>query len=367
MKISLIHGICVRYDAISNAIADQFLWLRGAGHDVRLYAYDCDRPELQCHIVTTLHDVAFDPHFQHSDVVLFHFGITYPLFDLLLVAPQRARRLVAFHNITPKQFVPQAAHAVIERSLRQMANIAFASLVVCDSETNLQVLRAARIGTAATVLPLAVASPPQPPARKPSAGDGIVRVAFIGRLVASKGPQDLLTAMRAVLDSHPSVQLQLDVVAGLAFSEPSVVDAVRAASREWPQAFGQRAALHLHGNAPEELKMRLLSDADLFILPTRHEGFCVPIVEALAHGCQVIAYANSNTPAISGGHATLVKTGDVDALGQALTQHATQTAAPAWRDGAYATHARQTWQYAQQFAPELVRERFLALIAPSTP
>ena len=49
----------------------------------------------------------------------------------------------------------------------------------------------------------------------------------------------------------------------------------------------------------------------------------MPIVEALGRGCKVITYANSNTPAISGGHA-------------------------------------------QQFAPATVRQRFLDLITQQT-
>ena len=53
-------------------------------------------------------------------------------------------------------------------------------------------------------------------------------------------------------------------------------------------------------------------DAGVFVLPTRHEGFCVPIVEALAAGCKVIACDNSNTPAVTGGLASLVSLVNVD-------------------------------------------------------
>lgn len=366
MRISLIHGICVRNDAISNAIADQLQWLRGAGHDVHLYAYACDRPELQCQLVHTLSDVAFDAHFQHSEVVIFHFGIYYPLFDLIPVVPRRARRLVAFHNITPKQFVAEAQHATIDRSFRQMANIAFADHVLCDSVSNQAVLRAAHIDTPATVLPLAVACAPQALAHKPSADDGIIRLAFIGRLVESKGPHDLIAALRRVLERGPRGQrLTLDVIANLGFSDPALVDMVRDAATALPGLFGERISVRLHGDATEALKQRVLAEADLFVLPTRHEGFCVPIVEALGSGCKVITYANSNTPAISGGHAHLLPSGDGDALASALANAIAHIAAPAWRaagPGGYLAYAQQTWQYAQLYAPATIRQRFLDLI-----
>jgi glycosyltransferase involved in cell wall biosynthesis len=366
MKVSLVSGICVQYDAISNAVADQLRWLRNAKYDVKLYAAACDRPELQCSVVSAPWEIVYDPHFQQSELVVFHYGITYPLFDLLPVVPRRARRLVAFHNITPKELVGQAAQATIERSFRQMSNIAFADHAICDSETNLEVLRSARIGTAASVLPLAVTCPPRVPGRKPSADDGIIRVAFIGRLVASKGPRDLLAALHQVLHRMPHVRLELDVVAGLAFSDHAEVGAVRAAADEWPREFDRRATLRLHGDAPEELKQRILAEADLFVLPTRHEGFCVPIVEALGNGCKVIAYANSNTPAISGGHASLVATGDVDTLADALAGNIAQISAPKWQHGGYAEHAQRTWHYTQQFAPAVIEKQFLKQIRQLT-
>ncbi|MFS2218660.1 glycosyltransferase family 4 protein [Telluria sp. Tellsp104] len=363
MKVSLIHGVCVRHDAISNAIADQYHWLRAAGHDVRLYAHVCDQPGVACHAVGALSDVAFDAHFQQSDLVLFHFGIYYALFNLLPVVPRGARRVVAFHNITPKHLVAPAQHETIDRSFRQMANIAFADHVLCDSEINLGVLRAARIGTAATVLPLAVASPPAPVPDKPSARDGIVRLAFVGRLVGSKGPQDLLAALRQVLaQTGPDVRLALDVVANIAFSDPALLDMMRAAATGLPRGAGGRIVVRLHGDAPEDAKERILRDADVFVLPTRHEGFCVPILEALAAGCKVIACDNSNTPAVTGGHASLVPTGDVDALARALAADIAQVRAPAWRSaraGGYGEHALDAWRFVQQFSPALIRQRFI--------
>lgn len=368
MNISLVHGICVRYDAISNAIADQLHWLRGAGHEVRLYAHACDRPELQCHLVRTLDEVAYDAHFQRSELVIFHFGVYYPLFDLIPVVPRHARRLVVFHNITPRQFVAAAQHATIERSFRQMANIAFADHVLCDSDSNREVLRAARIDTAASVLPLAVTSPTQPVARKPSADDGIVRLAFVGRLVESKGPHDLLAALRSVLARAPhGPRLRIDVVANLAFSDPAMIDAVRQAADALHGDAGARCGLQLHGDAPEPVKQHILAQADLFVLPTRHEGFCVPIVEALAAGCRVITCANSNTPAISGGFAQLLPTGDVPALARALAEDIALVASPAWQgagpDG-FAAYAQRTWRYAQDYAPSVIGQRFLDLVAP---
>ncbi|UOD32122.1 glycosyltransferase family 4 protein [Massilia violaceinigra] len=361
MKISVIHGICVRNDAISNAIADNIGWLIEAGHEVVLFTYACEHA-VPHRLVRDVTDIMTDAHFQASDAVIFHFGIYYPLFDLILLVPERARRLVVFHNITPKQFVGAEHHATIDKSFAQMANMMFADHVACDSASNLAVLRAARVSTPASVLPLAVHGQAQPCAAKPGHADGIVRLLFIGRLVRSKGVADLLDAVERCLQADSGVRIALDLVANLGFSDAALVGAVRAAADEWPRRYGPRVSLRLHGDAPDQLKQRLLAEADVFVLPTYHEGFCVPIVEALSAGCRVVCYDNSNTPAIAGGLARLVPTADIALLAQAIGAELALARAPAWRQDGFASFAGQAWRYAHSFAPARARHRLSAWV-----
>ena len=46
---------------------------------------------------------------------------------------------------------------------------------------------------------------------------------------------------------------------------------------------------------PEELEAYYRS-ADVFVCASEHEGFCVPIVEAMAHDLPVVAYAAAAVP-----------------------------------------------------------------------
>lgn len=363
MKIAYLNSICQKYDAISNAIREEIGWLRAAGHEVRLFAYACEFDDVPCTIVNRESDVVFDPYFQECDMAVFHFGVFYPLFNVLPVAPKSARRIVVFHNITPKHVLPAASHALIDRSFVQMANIAFADHVVCVSDTNRTVLREAGIDVPATVLPLAVHTQLKAPLAKPSFTDGVVRIAFVGRLVQSKGPLDLLTAVQRLLARDKRLRLQLDMVANLGFSDQEIVSAVRQRLEQLGREFGLRLDARLHGNAPEELKLQVLADADLFVLPTHHEGFCVPILEALASGCRVVCYDNSNTPAVSGGLSTLVPTGDVAALTAATGAELERVQSQAWRSGGeYEEAVRRAQAHLDTFSVDNVRAKFLAFI-----
>jgi glycosyltransferase involved in cell wall biosynthesis len=364
MKIAYINGVCVQHDAISNAVRDEINWLQGVGHDVRLYAYSCEHSDVPFTRVEREADVAFDPHFQSCDLVVFHFGIFYPLFNLLLMVPLHSKRIVVFHNITPKELLPLSARELIERSFVQMANIVFADQVICDSETNRDVLHRAGIQVPTTVLPLAVHSKLQAPQRKPSFDDGLMRIAFLGRLVKSKGPADLLEAVSRVMDGDTSIRVKLDLVGNLTFSDESVVAEVRLRMQAMQRRLASRFEVNIHGNAQETEKQRILCDADVFVLPTYHEGFCVPVLEALGSGCCVVAYDNSNLPAISGGLTNLVPTGDVGSLASAISNTLALVGSSSWRSGGgYLRRLQAASAYVAKFNPDAVRQRYLSFIS----
>ena len=363
MKISYVNSLCVSHDAISAAVRNEIRWLRDAGHEVRLFAYACDDQTVPFTRVDSAGAVGLDAHFQSSELVVFHFGVFYPLFDLLPLAPKGARRVVVFHNITPKQFVAEANHDTIDRSFKQMTNIVWADQVICDSHTNLKVLRESEIHVPMIVLPLSVSVESEAPTMKPSHRDGLVRIAFVGRFVRSKGALDLLEAVGALLERNATFTLRIDMVGNLAFSDAVFFERLRAAIVVLHRDYGTRVKVEIAPNASEAAKQRILWDADLFVLPTYHEGFCVPVLEALAHGCEVISYDNSNLPSISGGLGALVPTGNIEALSQAM-----ESQMVALRNARFAEPSidllrrRRIADHLGRFSPENTRRSFLRII-----
>jgi len=371
-KVSYITSICVKNDAISTAVKNEMLWLEESGkYSVKLYCYKCDFNFLSFKIVSDINGIIFDEHFQTSDLVVFHFGVFYDLFDSIAITPQKSKRLVVFHNITPKQFVHIKNHSLIDKSFNQMANISFADSVVCDSGTNLNDLRKAGIKTPAVVLPLAVSGDLIMPEKKPSFSDGIVRLVFIGRFVKSKGPEDLLKALNNWALSNRNVNLplsiSLDMIGNLSLSDPVLFDKIKNVIKKINESYYGRIKINLHNNIDDEMKHKILQDADLFVLPTYHEGFCIPVLEALSSGCRIIAYDNSNIPSISGGFAKLVPTGDVNQLSSAIDETINEIISDAWRDEkkgdkSYFNYSVRVSDYIRQYSPQQVKRNFLDFI-----
>ncbi|RLC81315.1 MAG: glycosyltransferase family 1 protein, partial [Chloroflexi bacterium] len=72
------------------------------------------------------------------------------------------------------------------------------------------------------------------------------------------------------------------------------------------------------GYVPEKDKAALLSGALAFVFPSLYEGFGLPVLEAQACGCTVIASNTSSLPEAAGDGALLVNPTDTAAIGAAM-------------------------------------------------
>jgi len=83
------------------------------------------------------------------------------------------------------------------------------------------------------------------------------------------------------------------------------------------------------GYVSEEDKAALLSGALAFVFPSLYEGFGLPVLEAQACGCPVVASNTSSLPEAAGDGALLVDPTDTTAIGAAMQRVAS---GPALRD-----------------------------------
>jgi glycosyltransferase involved in cell wall biosynthesis len=62
----------------------------------------------------------------------------------------------------------------------------------------------------------------------------------------------------------------------------------------------------------------LYRHASAFIYPSLYEGFGLPVLEAMAHGCPVICSGTSSLPEVVGGAAELFDPNDPESIGHAI-------------------------------------------------
>lgn len=314
LRVAIVNGLCVKADAISQSVHGTALALtRGLGAECRLYSYRCDFADLDFRNVAGPADIVFDSGFREADVVIYHFGVYYELFNTIFVAPAKARKVVRYHNVTPKHLVPRSDHRVIDKSLNQRANIGAADEVWADSDFNRQDLVDYGITPdRIRVMPLFVKFPAA--AAKPVRAVGApVEILYVGRFVASKGLLDLVDAIAALPTETPQVRVTL--VGNVDFSDANYI----AKLREQISRQGLDDKIVFAGKVEDDALARHYADADIFVMPSYHEGFCVPLIEAMHAGCIPICYDAGNLPNLVSDKGPLVQCGDVAGLSGAIS------------------------------------------------
>ena len=319
LRVCLYSGLNVCADAISNSVRLKLRILgelRDEGFPVAAHAFVQGTDDGDPRVITapTALEAVGNPRFGAADIHLFEFGIAYDLFDLIFLARRLAPTGAMYHNVTPLELVSESNRGAIHRSMRQRYNLFAAHHVACVSELNRRdLLELGLPEERLSVAPL----PPHVLAATPrtsfaATGAGPLRLLFVGRLVRAKGVLDLLDALtRAVVDAP---HLELTVVGNEQLSEPEVAEEVRRRLAEPPLA----GRVHFPGRLDDDALGRLYARSDVLVMPSYHEGYCVPVLEALAAGAYVVAYDAANLPFVVGGVGTLVPAGDVAALSRAL-------------------------------------------------
>ena len=335
MRISIINGICVTGDAISESVRgmqEAFEQLLKA--ECVVFTYACELAGMKHKIVSDVSDILFDPFFMESDLIVYHFGIYYGLFDAILVGNGKAKQVVYYHNITPKEFVALSAHRTIERSLRQRANIASADAVWAVSAFNKDDL--VEYGVNAdliTINPLYSRFTATDVA--PVKSRDKIEVLYVGRFVSSKGVIELIKAFDRAKKAT-GLAMRLTMIGNVDFSDQAYLAQMRRTICD----LALDDDVEFKGKVDDDTLAGCYARSHIFAIATYHEGFCVPIVEAMRAQCVPVAYGAGNVASLIGAHGVVVATGDWEGLGDALARTASFFDA---RDGAESTGQPVAW------------------------
>jgi glycosyltransferase involved in cell wall biosynthesis len=243
--------------------------------------------------------------------LIYHFGIYNPLFDVLSVGNGRAKQILCFHNITPAHLVSENARALIGRSFRQLDGFKSVQRFWADSSVNEELLVERGVDRRRIeVIPLAVDRPEL--TNLESKLNKRLEFLFVGRAVKSKGLLDAIQAFGSLVES--GISARLSVAGNLAFSDQSYIEKCKSLV---PRLHLDNDVLFL-GTVENEQLSALYRKSHILIMPSYHEGFCVPIIEGLRGGCIPVGYSEANLPYIANGFGKLVATGNTCALGDAL-------------------------------------------------
>ena len=278
-------------DAIGDSARRIRNLLRGMGHESQLYALTIDEPLR--HEVRPFTDRAAT----RGDVTIFHYALPSPMTSAF--ASLGTGRVLQYHNVTPASYF-----APYDPALFRLASLGRAELATLvgrvdvalgDSEYNRRELE--RLGFERTgIFPIAVDTSRLTRVAPHAAldrilDDGLVNFLFVGRIAPNKKIEDhikLAEVYKRYVDAYYRF-----IFVGRYDGVPRYYATIRALMSEL-RLLNDRFIFT--GAVPDDELAVYYAHAAVYVSLSEHEGFCVPLVEAMAAGVPVLAYAAAAVP-----------------------------------------------------------------------
>jgi glycosyltransferase involved in cell wall biosynthesis len=285
-----------RGDAIGDNARRTRDLLRSLGHEAELFALTLD-DDLESEVRPFS-----DPAARRGDVTVLHYALPSPMTSALAALDHG--RVLLYHNVTPAAyFAPYDAGlfrlAVLAR--RELSTlVGRVDLALGVSEFNRQELEA--IGFSPTgVLPLAVdtarlTGAARSPAIERLLDDELVNFLFVGRIAPNKKIEDHIyfaEHYKRYVDAYYRF-----IFVGRYDAVPRYYAMIRALISEFKML---EERFIFTGPVPDDELAAYYRHAAVYLSMSEHEGFCAPLVEAMAADVPILAYAAAAVPETLGG------------------------------------------------------------------
>ncbi len=300
-------------DAIGNDTMTLAETLADAGYETAIYA-DIIDGRLPAGTAMQVSDYIERP----DDLIIYHLSTGSELNYRL--ADYQCRKTIMYHNITPPHFFapyyPDATESC--RKGLEAAKYLADKVEYCfaDSAFNKSDLIAMDYECDIDVLPILIAfddfkkKPNKNIIRKYSK-DGYVNIVFTGRIAPNKKQEDIIDAFY-YYNNYINPKSRLILVGNFGLND----------------AYYQRLAMYVDqlslknviftGHIKFDEILAYYSIADVFVCLSEHEGFCVPLVEAMIFDVPIIAYDSCAVGETLGGAGLLLNDKDPKIVAEAI-------------------------------------------------
>ena len=296
-RISILTPTLVASDAVGNDVFGMHRLLTRRGHEVQLFAEDWSADGLGVRYAAHARPFAESP----DDILIYHHSIGWELGADLLQS-SACRTIIKYHNVTPAEFFDGFSfhhRQLCELGRTQLASIARAhhTVYLAASAYNKSELLAAGADPSRTfVAPpfnqaenLAVVTPDLDVLDKYS--DGKTNLLMVGSVRPNKGHASLIEAFAQYYYDFNCYSRLLIVGA-----EDEKLEGYSKALRDLAELLHLEGAIVFTGEVSVNALKAYYLASDVFVIASEHEGFCVPLVEAMAMKLPIVGYS---TPAIA--------------------------------------------------------------------
>ncbi len=228
--------------------------------------------------------------------VILHYSLGSPL-NALYRSLNSAQRILIHHNLTPAHWfaaVNPRIHRDIEQGRHEFpALCALSDKLIADSRFNVAEIEA--VGCTAEVLELPIDTekwsiPSNPGIAQLLKNDPALHVLHVGRLAPNKCVEDIIKTFY-FLHKHIEPRSKLWLV-GIDIDTEVYSFGLKRLVHE----LGLNDAVCFAGQRDDSELKALYENASLYLCMSEHEGFCLPVIEAMHFGLPVVAYGSTALP-----------------------------------------------------------------------
>lgn len=273
-------------DAIGNHTSTIHRELKKRGVDSRVYARFLDiRRQNEADNISN-----YVP--ETEDIILYHLSTGGELNRK--VAEYPGKLMINYHNVTPPAFFRNYSTAAMDLCTQGYEDVSwlkdYAVAVVSDSRYNTQELQKAGYTCPLESIPIFMdfadyEKTPDPAVMK-KYSDGKKNILFVGRIAPKKKQEDVILAFY-FYTKYFEPNSRLILVGNYGGMEKYYLEL---------KAYAKKLGLTnvvFPGHTTFAEILAYYRTADLFLCQSEHEGFCVPLVEAMYFGIPIVAYNSS--------------------------------------------------------------------------
>jgi glycosyltransferase involved in cell wall biosynthesis len=296
-RIAILTPSITTADAVGNDVFGMYRVLKRLNHNTQIFAEGWSTVEERIWPSHQIGNFLKKP----SDLLIYHYSRGWD-FGLKVLSELKCRKAIKYHNVTPPDFFNRFSDDLVRMCFEGRNQLKLIARAGCDLYMSASAYNERELLEEGVDEGRSFVVPPFHHIDRLEAvqadrkildayRDGKTNILMVGRVAPNKGHPALIQAFAAYHRDYNS-NSRLFIVG----KEETRLAAYNRLLREVAKYLKVQDAVIIAGEVSDSALKAYYSVANVFMMTSEHEGFCVPLVEAMSMKIPIVAYSSTAIP-----------------------------------------------------------------------